>query len=112
MFGFLRSNPADAPIKAMGRKRSGHWGEVRDTFILLNPKCAACGSTKKLNCHHVRPFHLFPSLELEASNLITLCEGPVVNCHLNYGHLRDWSSYNVTVREDAATWLKKIKERP
>ena len=29
---------------------------------------------KKLNVHHVKPFHLYPQLELDENNLITVEE--------------------------------------
>lgn len=47
-------------------------------------------------------------MELDPENLITLCEGPAFNCHLFFGHLRNWSSHNPDVREDAAMWREKI----
>lgn len=48
--------------------RSPHWDEVRDEFIKLHPYCEACGSGLKLCVHHVKPFHLFPKLELNPKN--------------------------------------------
>ena len=94
--------------------RSPKWPAVRAAHLKAHPTCEACGegSTKILNVHHVVPFHVDPSKELDEANLITLCEGPVVNCHLHFGHLRNWKSWNVDVRKDAAEWLKKIKDRP
>lgn len=92
--------------------RSPRWDKVREAHLVLFPICAACGSRLKLNVHHIKPFHLFPELELEPSNLITLCEGDVVNCHLLFGHLRSWHSFNEDVRADAAVMLVKIRRRP
>lgn len=92
-------------------KRSNRWDDVRDAFIDKHPTCAACGSRAMLNVHHIRPFHLFPHMELVEDNLITLCEGQVINCHLLFGHLRNWGSYNPDVVKDAAEWLAKIKAR-
>jgi hypothetical protein len=65
--------------------------------------CACCGSTKKLNVHHKKPFHLFPELELDLNNLITLCMDK--ECHLKIGHGGDFKDYNPNVEEDC----KKIK---
>jgi hypothetical protein len=65
-----------------------------------------------LNAHHIRPFHLFPSLELHPGNLIILCEGAGVNCHFAFGHLLDWQSYNPAVVEDAAMFLESVRQRP
>ena len=56
-----------------------------------------------LNVHHVKPFHLFPDLELDAGNLITLCERGAFSCHWIVGHGgRDWRDYNPTCVADAA----------
>jgi 5-methylcytosine-specific restriction protein A len=94
--------------------RSGHWSTVRKNHLALHPTCAVCGGTEKLEVHHRRPFHLHPELELEPTNLVTLCESGKggVNCHLHFGHLGSFRSFNVDVLIDAATWLGKIKNRP
>ena len=47
--------------------------------------CAACGRKDYLNAHLVKPYHLFPELELSRDNLIPLCEG-VNACHYICGH--------------------------
>ena len=95
-------------------QRSPKWPTVRAAWLKANPSCAACGTTRKaiLSVHHVIPFHVDRSKELDATNLITLCEGQGVNCHLLFGHLMNWSSWNVNVREDAAAWRAKIRNRP
>lgn len=95
-----------------GKKRSPHWPKVRRDHLEKHESCAACGSTKSLEVHHIKPFHLFPDLELSPSNLVTLCEGGPSNCHYLVGHLLNWSSYNVDAVEDAARWLDRIKHRP
>lgn len=75
--------------------RSGRWySEVRPVHLEKFPKCACCGGSANLNVHHVRPFHLYPELELAASNLITLCEGGSINCHFLIGHGgKSWKNY-------------------
>ena len=97
-----------------GSQRSGHWPTVRKEHLLKNPKCAVCGGDKKLEVHHIRPFHLHPELELNPSNLITLCESKDngVNCHLLCGHLGSFKSFNVNVKRDSSSWIKKILGRP
>lgn len=92
--------------------RSSKWAAVRAAHLKNFPTCAACGGRDDLNVHHVIPYHLAPALELEPDNLLTLCEGPVVNDHLLWGHLRDWQSYNVNAVADAAWMLEKIRNRP
>jgi hypothetical protein len=78
--------------------RSPLWNAVRDRWINTNPECACCGRRENLSAHHIRPFHLFPELELEISNLITLCEGGPINCHYLAGHAgRSWSHYSQNI---------------
>ena len=109
--GIIDKITGKAPI---GSKRSGKWNTIRKHFLQKNPECAACGSKKKLNVHHIKPFHSHPELELDESNLITLCEsdcGGVV-CHLFFGHLGDYKEINPDVFQDVAFWRKKIKFKP
>ena len=94
--------------------RSPEWPRVRAKHLKTNPTCAVCGGTANIEVHHIEPFHLHPERELDPTNLITLCESghEGVNCHLHYGHLGDFHSYNVNVVEDAGVWKKKIASRP
>lgn len=97
-----------------GSKRSGHWPTIRKEHLEKNPKCAVCGGDQKLEVHHIRPFHLHPDLELDLTNLITLCESMHngVNCHLLFGHLGSFKSFNVDVNKNSSEWIDKIKNRP
>jgi len=82
--------------------RSPHWETIRKNHLKLEPECAACGITKHLQVHHKQPFHLHPELELEQSNLITLCEQKGdEGCHLKLGHLGNWKSFNPNIEADA-----------
>jgi 5-methylcytosine-specific restriction endonuclease McrA len=89
--------------------RSPKWRNVRKEFIKNNNKCAACGSTRDLEVHHVIPVHIDESKELDVDNLITLCSE---SCHILFGHLMDFKSHNPLVREDCALISNKIKTRP
>lgn len=91
--------------------RSPKWRAFSKRF-LKGKACAVCGRSECLVAHHIKPFHLFPELELSEENLIVLCEGKVVNCHLAVGHLFRWPSYNVDVRSDAAYMNAKVRNRP
>lgn len=93
-------------------RRSSEWLSLRKTILSLAPYCSACGSKHNLNVHHIIPFHLRPDLELQQSNLIVLCENKTLNCHLAFGHLMNWKSYNSKVVEDSAKFLASLLARP
>lgn len=96
--------------KKKEKQRSSEWAEVRDNFLLSHPNCAACGGTEKLQVHHIIPFHVDESLELEEDNLITLCMGKN-ECHLEIGHGDSWRCYNPKVKDDAKNFLKNPDHR-
>jgi len=88
--------------------RSGKWETVRKHFLEQYPRCAACNRSDHLQIHHCVPFHLDSALELEPSNLITLCEGEGTNNdHFVIGHFKNWKTFNPNVREDAKNYPKK-----
>lgn len=97
-----------------GSKRSGHWPKAREEHLKSNPLCAVCSGHEMVEVHHIRPFHLHPDLELDPSNFITLCESKKngVNCHLLFGHLGSFKSFNVDVKKDSNDWIDKIRNRP
>ena len=88
--------------------RSSQWRRVRNDFVDANPFCELCGTRKELEVHHIQPVHLFPKFELEWWNLITLCR----DHHFEWGHLGDWRSYNITVKDDVAWMREKRNNRP
>ena len=95
-----------------GVKRSPKWDSVRQSFISDNGrKCTACGSSKFLNVHHIKPFHLYPSLELDKTNLIILCENKTLPCHLVFGHLLNWAAWNPDVTTDAGHYYSQLMNR-
>lgn len=113
--------------KQHGHARSPEWSRVEKAHLLREPACVACGYRGKgLQVHHIKPFHLHPALELDPNNLITLCEIKERDHHLLLGHLDNWESYNVHVKEDVrrfynqtadqirtnSTWQKKMQQRP
>lgn len=88
--------------------RSPKWSSVRKEHLINEPMCRACGRKKDLEVHHIMPYHIKPEDELNPSNLITLCS----NCHLLFGHLMDYKSWNENVVEDCNNFSSKIKNRP
>lgn len=81
------------------KERSPKWPGVEKLHLKFHPVCEACASNKKLNVHHKKPFHLFPELELDMNNLITLCMDK--ECHLKIGHGDNFKDYNPEVEQDA-----------
>ena len=98
--------------RSKSKKRSSKWDDVRDAYVALHPTCAACGSNKRIQVHHILPFFMYPELELENSNLIVLCMD-VEECHLNIGHGGSYRCYNPMVIEHAKQYLenKNIAKR-
>lgn len=94
-------------------KRSSQWAKVRKEHLKLHPACEVCGDTHQINVHHIKPFHLHPELELEPTNLISLCESTSygIICHLLIGHLGDYRNINPNVLKDIKIWNAKLKEK-
>lgn len=101
----------EGPI-VLGTPRSKDWSRVRDQFLHNHPICAVCHRSTYLNVHHKKPYHLYPALELDPNNLVTLCnpEGHG-GCHLLFGHLMSWEAWNPQVDADISTWQEKISAR-
>lgn len=97
-----------APVVVGAPPRSPKWRSVRAKFLESHSECAACGTKEGLEVHHVEPYHEHPSKELDLDNLITVCR----DCHFMFGHLRDWTSWNADVRQDAAAFRLKRENRP
>ena len=89
--------------------RSPKWQSVRKEHLKKEPQCRACGKTKNLEVHHIVPVHMDPNRELDPSNLITLCSE---QCHIMFGHLMDFKSWNSSVVEDCKSIQNKIHSRP
>jgi len=90
--------------------RASGWSRVRREHLLRQPTCQVCGRTNHLEVHHIEDYSTIPELELEPSNLITLCGG-ATKCHFTFGHLGSWHSINPDVVEDAQYFNEKIQNR-
>jgi 5-methylcytosine-specific restriction endonuclease McrA len=99
-----------SPERLCGATRSPQWPGVRATHLASNPTCIVCGGTGGLQVHHVRPFHIHPELELDPTNLVTVCTtNGTLNCHVRFGHLDNFRlKWNPNIREDAALWLARF----
>jgi 5-methylcytosine-specific restriction protein A len=89
--------------------RSKQWPEKRKQHLSKYPLCAICGSSTKPEVHHIVPFHVDPSKELDDTNLITLCDK---YCHFVFGHLMNWRSWNQDIIKDSQLFNNKIRNRP
>ena len=92
------------------KTRSPRWPIARDACLKIHRNCCACGSVKRLQVHHVEPFHLRPELELDLANLMVLCMGPN-ECHFRIGHGSDFKAFNPHVAKHAGTALICPRER-
>ena len=97
--------------RAFGNKRSPQWGEVRKTYLKTHGTCVACGSKDHLEVHHIVPFHIDPSKELQPTNFITLCQSKSHNDHLIFGHLLDFHAQNTKVVTDAKNYRGELAKR-
>jgi 5-methylcytosine-specific restriction protein A len=97
-----------APKIVTFKWRSPKWRQVRKAYLADHPRCECCNAERKIEVHHIRPFHIFPNLELRKFNLISLCDD---RCHLVVGHLGSYKSFNHTVRADSRYILKKVFNR-
>lgn len=89
--------------------RSPKWQTVRKQHLKNNPNCIACGKSKKVEVHHIEPVHISPDRELDPSNLVTLCADP---CHIVFGHLLDFKSWNINVLKDCEVYYNKVIKKP
>lgn len=65
--------------KAQRRKRLTYsYRQWRDAVIKRDKVCQMCGSSKRLEVHHIKPYAAYPELRQELSNGITLCH----DCHV------------------------------
>ena len=93
--------------------RSPKWPTMRKRHLIVQPVCQICGHGLGLNVHHVYPVYLFPELELDPDNLITLGEYcPSGNHHFLFGHFLNWKKYNPRILEVSALFLEAIKKKP
>jgi 5-methylcytosine-specific restriction endonuclease McrA len=85
--------------------RSPEWRAVEKHKVATQGTCEICGSTKRLQVHHVEPFHVEPDKELDPSNLVVLCMD-TNECHFRVGHGggqgHGWRGWNPKIREHIA----------
>lgn len=97
-------------LNSLSAPRSSGWKEIRRLHLQKFPECEACGARKSVIPHHIIPFHIDSSKELDPENLVSLCESRTFNCHLFFGHLKRWDRHNPNVVQDAKSWRSRIRE--
>jgi 5-methylcytosine-specific restriction protein A len=88
----------------MGVPRSPHWPAARKLHLRTSPTCTGCGTKHDLEVHHDKPYHLYPELELEQSNMVTVCRW----CHFVLCHDNNWSNYVVDCKSVVSTHLTSV----
>ena len=88
--------------------RSPKWSGVRKRHLKDHSVCAACGRKTFLQVHHMVPFSDRPDLELEPTNLITLCMS-INECHIHIGHGGSYKYFNPKVQEHSALMFQSLK---
>lgn len=108
---FIEKITPSGRAKLGGASRSPHWETFKKEYAVTHlPVCAVCGGTADLNLHHLKPFHVYPELELDPNNVIWLCNAK--QCHIRIGHLGNFTSINPAGKEDIVIWRDKFRNRP
>ena len=112
----FRSAPPKKPTtysllpRAFEEPRSSKWPAVRRAHLAKESACIVCGRTDDLQVHHILEFRARPDLELDPSNLCTLCGPSGHNHHLIFGHLGNYRWWNPNVREDAKRYRDEVEQ--
>jgi len=84
--------------------RSPKWPELSKQIIKKHPICSACNVNMNLEVHHIKPFHLYPELELIEDNCMVFCRLH----HFIIGHFCDWGGWNVKAVRDAVRYKSSL----
>jgi 5-methylcytosine-specific restriction protein A len=76
-------------LRERRKAKDRRWRLLRDQFLRVHPRCAACGTARRPQVHHIAAARG----RLDAANLITLCMGPL-ECHERLGHGGRWKASN------------------
>jgi len=79
-----------------GMPRSPGWPPARLAHLKRQPECQISGRRTDLEVHHIVPFHVDPSRELDPDNLVTLS----AHDHFVWGHGCNWRNVNPDVLKD------------
>lgn len=80
--------------------RSPDWPHARAIHLAAESVCQWCGGAEDLQVHHIVPFHLDKSKELDQANMITLCMDQTKKCHYRKGHKGvSWLVFEPNIRQ-------------
>ena len=79
-------------------KRHKWWNKLKQKYLQENPKCEWCGQDAD-TVHHIIPVHVNRDLEMEESNLMSLCDNRTRKCHFIVAHYCHWVKYNDKIKE-------------
>lgn len=99
---WVKDDPRQSTTESLD-DRAGRW-EVDTSAGVDNGSCRCCGRRDTLNVHHIKPFHIDESLELEFDNLVTLCR----EHHFHIGHKDNWKDSNSNVCGDCDRMRAKL----
>lgn len=113
LVGYDGPTPIDGFVGANSHPRSGRWNKVRDDYFADHPHCAfrGCKCDGPFAVHHIKPYHLYPELELDPNNLITVCAGGPhsPNHHLYVAHDGNYSTYNPDAVQQLADGVYPVR---
>lgn len=94
---------ADA-VKCFGARRSYGWTKLEHRVLAARPECDWCGKKATVG-HHVVPFHVDPSRELDESNIGSCCD----TCHAVLAHfVYRWDLYDEYYWDNARAFKARL----
>lgn len=90
----FQSRDYESIAPMFSKPRDKRWAKESKQYLADNPHCVVCGTSDYCVVHHLKPFHLFPELEMCPMYWRTVCETPSHNDHFAVGHLFNWTNYN------------------
>jgi predicted restriction endonuclease len=79
---------------------------AKQVFTRDKHKCILCGSSKKLNAHHLNAWHWYPQGRYDPNNAVTLC-GHRNGCHVLF-HKMFGNQRNTKQQFDQFTHYRKL----
>lgn len=93
-FKYLKRNPSELTT---GIRKARATQKAMNSFRSLteNNWCRYCGTTKKIEIHHIEPVSFFPNKADDFNNMIALCH----RCHFTVAHMNNYKKYIHNIAE-------------